>query len=174
MLLDIDVVLEFLTYLFTKGLGYSAVKSASSALSTFLTMYGKPVGTHPLVIRLLKGMFNLRPRLLRNNVVGDPDIVLIFLKTLSPIKKLNLKFLTYKTITSVWLLTGQRGQSMQLIDIRNLTLTDHVLKIRFGDKLKTTRPCFQQQEMYEIYAPNRRLCIVTVIREYLLRTSKLR
>ena len=108
---DIDSVLEFLTYLFTKGLGYSAVNSARSALSTFLTINGKPVGTHPLVIRLLKGMFNLIPSLPRNNVVWDPAIVLTFLKTLSPVKKLNLKFLTYKTVTLIWLLTGQRGHT---------------------------------------------------------------
>ena len=50
-----------------------------------------------------------------------------------------------------------------------------LLKIRFGDLLKTTRPGFQQEELkIKAYAPDRRLCIVTVLKEYLLRTKPLR
>lgn len=128
-----------------------------------------------MVIRLLKGIYNLRPALPKTGVTWDPEIVLNFLKTLSPVKSLNLKKLTFKTVTLLWLLTGQRGQSMQLIHIKNLTVTDHLVKIRFGDLLKSTRPGFQQEEIkVKAYAPDRRLCVVTVLKEYLNRTKMLR
>lgn len=75
----------------------------------------------------------------------------------------------------MWLLTSQRSQSMQMLDLRNLSVSDHHVKIRFGDKLKTTRPGFHQQEIsVKAYVSDRRLCIVTVMREYLHRTKVLR
>ena len=97
------------------------------------------------------------------------------MKTLSPVKKLNLKDLTYKTITLLWLLSGQRGQSMRLIDVRNVTVGKNLVKIRYGDILKTTRPGFQQKEItLKAYAPDRRLCIATIVSEYINRTKEIR
>ena len=57
---------------------------------------------------------------------------------------------------------------MKLINIKNLTLTDHVLKMRFGNKLKTTclRPSFQQEGIsLKASAPDSRLCVTTVIKD---------
>ena len=79
-------VVEFLTELFTSGLGYSALNTARSALSTMVSCSGVAVGKHPLIIRFLKGVFQLRPALPRNNVVWDTDTVLQYLKTLSPVR----------------------------------------------------------------------------------------
>lgn len=169
---SVELVLDFLTHLYESGYSYSAINTARSALSTIFILDGKPAGTHPLVIRLLKGVFNLRPTIPKTGVSWDPEIILRFLRKLSPVKSLSLKNLTHKTVTLIWLLSGQRGQSVQLIDKRNLTLTAHSLKIRFGDVLKTTRPGHHQQEItIKAYAPDRRLCIVTVMREYLAKTK---
>ena len=56
-----------------------------------------------------------------------------------------------------------------------MTITNHVVKIRFGDLMKQTRPGYQQKEIViKAYAPDRRLDIVLVIKEYLRRTTKLR
>ena len=52
-------VLEFLTSLYKKGLGYSAINTARSSLSSIITIDGKPVGEHHTVVRFLKGIFNL-------------------------------------------------------------------------------------------------------------------
>ena len=171
----LSVVLDFLTELVSLGSGYSTVNTARSALSSFLVCCGKPVGQHFLVVRLLKGIFNTKPVIPKTGVIWDPKVLLDFLKQLSPVKFLSLKDLTIKVATLIWLLTGQRGQSVLLIDIRNLTLTKHCIKIRFGDKLKTTRPGFHQAEIcLRAYAPNRGLCICTVLTEYLKRTKFLR
>ena len=153
----VEEVLDFLTMLFEKGLGYSAINSARSALSSIIFLQNKPVGSLPVIVRLLKGVFNLRPTFPKSNVTWDPKTLLNYLKTLSPVKFLSLKDLTLKAVTLLWLLTAQRGQTLDPIDLRNVTLTKHSLKIRFGDKLKQTRPGFQLQEInLKGYAPDRR------------------
>ena len=125
-----------------------------------------------MIVRLLKGIFNLKPCLPKTTVTWDPEIVLTYLKKLSPVKFISIQKLTQKVITLIWILTGQRSQSIALIDIRNITITDHLVKIRFGDLLKQTRPGFHPNELViKAYAPDRRLCIVTVLKAYLERTK---
>ena len=64
--------IEFLTSLFNKGLGYSAINTARSALSTVITVPNYATfGTHPLVTRFLKGVFEMKPSLPRYAVVWD-------------------------------------------------------------------------------------------------------
>ena len=58
--------IEFLTKYFNTGVGYSAVNSAVSALSSLIKpLYGIPFGKDPLVSRFLRGIFNIRPALPR-------------------------------------------------------------------------------------------------------------
>ena len=55
-------VLEYLTHLFDRGLKYSTVNIHRSAISSTLPLVdGVPVGQHPFVKRLMKGVFNKRP-----------------------------------------------------------------------------------------------------------------
>jgi integrase len=172
---SISNVLDFLTELFNKGLSYSAINTARSSLSTVVFIDDKPVGQHPFVVRFLKGTFNKRPAIPKTNVTWDPQTVLDYLKTLSPVKNLSFKKLTFKCVTLLWLLSGQRGQSITLIDVRNVDLDKNRVKIRFGDLLKTTRPGFQQREIkLKAYAPDRRLCIVTVLAEYINRRASVK
>ena len=58
---DIEVVIDFLSQLFEKVLGYSCINSARSALSTFININNNPVGQHPLVVRLMKGILTSDP-----------------------------------------------------------------------------------------------------------------
>ena len=54
--------LDFLTLLYKQGVGYSAINTARSALSSAITPADKTTfGEHPLVTRFLKGTFELRP-----------------------------------------------------------------------------------------------------------------
>ena len=55
-------VLDFFSELFDKGLTYSAINCARSALSSYVHLDdGSAVGQNPLVCRLLKGVFQSRP-----------------------------------------------------------------------------------------------------------------
>jgi len=79
---DISFVLDFLASLFDSGLGYSAINTARSALSTFLTIDNLPVGKHVLVKRFLRGIFNIKPSLPKYTKTWDVSAVLDYLKTL--------------------------------------------------------------------------------------------
>ena len=56
--------IEFLVSLYKSGLGYSAINTARSALSSILVLEdGVKFGEHPLVARCMKGIFELKPAL---------------------------------------------------------------------------------------------------------------
>ena len=60
-------------------------------------MDGVPVGQHPLVSRLVKGVFNARPPIPRYSSTWDVQIVLNYLESLGNNDTLSLKQLTLKT-----------------------------------------------------------------------------
>lgn len=79
---NVNCVLEFLTRLFKSGLGYSALNTARSALSSFLQLANSVnIGSDPLVFRFLRGLFIMRPALPRYNVTWNVDIVLNYFQT---------------------------------------------------------------------------------------------
>ena len=172
----VNEVLNYLTVLFHEGRGYSAINTARSALSAIITLQsGMTLGAHPLIKRFMRGVFTSRPALPRYNVTWDVSVMLTYLKSLSPVKKLPLMQLSHKLVALLALLTAQRGQSLHLVDIRNLTITKSHVKIRFGDLVKQSRPGHHLGELViPGYAPDRRLCILKVLKEYMKRTGKLR
>ena len=110
---SIENGIDFLASLYEKGLGYSTINTARSTLSSVLDLPGgNTFGTHPLVTRFLKGVFELKPSLPQYATIWDVRTVLRYLQTLPPIPELNLKTLT-KTLTMLLcLLTGQRCQTL--------------------------------------------------------------
>ena len=85
-------VLDFLTLLYQQGLTYSAINTARSALSSYITLEnGTFVGKHPLVSQLMKGIFQEKPPRPKYPEICDVSIVLSYLQSLSPVDKLSLK-----------------------------------------------------------------------------------
>ena len=173
---SVAVVLDFLTELFHKDkLGYSALNTARSALSAFVKVEGVPVGQHELVIRFMKGAFKIRPALPRYNVTWDVSSVLGYLKSLAPARTLSLLKLSQKLAMLLLLLSGQRGQVLPLLDIRNMDLNDSRVKFSVGDLVKQSKPGHHMgQIVIMAFAPDRRLCIVTVLKAYLAKTADIR
>ena len=95
-----------------------------SALSTVLyATSDTSFGTHPLVVRFLKGVFELKPSLPRYLSIWDVGTILDYLKTLAPITELNLKTLTKKLTVLLCLLTGQRCQTLAKLDTKLMQVT---------------------------------------------------
>ena len=82
---NVSDIMNFLTHCFKTGLGYSAINTIRSALSTFIYIDNITAGAHPLVVQLMKGIFASRPALSRNTVTWDTDVLLNYLKKLSPL-----------------------------------------------------------------------------------------
>ena len=83
--------------------------------------------------------------------------------------------LTFKTVTLLTLLSAQRMQTVHLLDIRNMSITDSIVKVSIGDKLKQTRPGYHIHELeFPAYYADLWLCPVSVVKLYLLRKKPLR
>ena len=115
---SIENGIDFLVSPYEKGLGYSAINTTRSALSSVLDFPGgHTFGTHPLVTRFLKGVFELKPSIPRYTTIWDVGTVFQYLKTLHWIPELNLKTLTKKLTMLLCLLTGQQCQTLTKLDI---------------------------------------------------------
>ena len=169
------LAIEFLTYLFrVRNLGYSAINNARSALSTIIvTGNNETFGKHPLVSRLMKGMFWERPSLSRYTVTYDASIVLRHLRTIT-LDAISLKQLSYKIVTLLCFLTGQRDQSINEIDIDFMYKDDKQLVFYIPTVLKTTTPRHHLKPLTLLRFTEEPLCVVTHIERYLHITEKTR
>lgn len=169
---DVNNVLSFLTELYKSGLGYSCINTARSALSSFIQLNNVNIGSHPLVRRFMRGVFVLRPALPRYNVTWDVNIVLKYLKSLSPLSSLSLLQLSHKLVMLLALLSGQRGQTLHLIDIRNIHFQENSVKIVIGDTLKTSNAKTHLGEIELMkYDVDKDLCVRHTLSNYLEKTE---
>ncbi|MCG7878554.1 MAG: tyrosine-type recombinase/integrase [Candidatus Thiodiazotropha taylori] len=169
-------MLEFLTELFEKGIGYSAINTARCALSAIgLVKDGFAIGAHPVVIRYMKGIFNLRPCGPKYTEIWPVSKVLTYLQKLSPIKELSLKLLTHKLVMLIALTLASRTQSIHLLSIENMSKGYDTYTLQYRGLLKQTKPG-TNNPMAELkaYPIDRRLCVIFTLKEYLKRTQSLR
>ena len=116
---SLNQVIEYLTSLYTAGLQYRTINVHRSALSmTLKPVEGFNVGDHPLVRRLMKGVFNVRPPKKKLVPSWSVQKVLDTLAEWSPSAKLDLKTLTYKTVMLVSLATAKRCSSLSLLSVK--------------------------------------------------------
>ena len=121
----ISDALEFLMGLYAQGLGYSTLNTARSAPSAILRISDcQNFGSHPLVVRFMKGVFETRKPKPKYDVIWDASKVLTHLSTLHPVKELPLKDLTLKLVMLLLLVTGQRGQSIHLMTLSAMKFTE--------------------------------------------------
>ena len=136
-------MVEFLTDCYHGGKGYSTINTYRSALSTTLcSMNGDPdsLGSHPLIARLLKGVYVLRLPTPRYSSTWDVSKVTDYLKTLAPLRELNLKSLTLKTVMLCALASAQRQQTLSALDLKFKKESRDSISFVVTDRLKTSRP----------------------------------
>ena len=105
----------------------------------------------------------------------DVSKVLDLPKTCSPVKTLNLKFLTLKLVMLCMLVTGQRCQSVHLMDIQHMSKGKSSYKFHIDKLVKQSRPGKPQPVLIlPSYPVDKRLCVMTYLKEYLIRTEPVR
>lgn len=133
----VPLVLKFLTRHFDQGASYGTLNTYRSALSLIL---GERLRNNVHVSRFFKGIFRIRPVLPKYNSSWDPNLVLTYLGGLYPNESLSLYTLTRKLVTLLALSTGQRVQTLSLIDVRNITFNETGASITIDSIIKTTAP----------------------------------
>ena len=79
---------------------------------------GTPIGQHPLVTRLLKGVYNMRPPKPRYSATWDVDVVIRHLQSLGENEALALKQLSQKLVLLMALVEASRVSELQALDLR--------------------------------------------------------
>lgn len=164
-------VIRFLTIEFEKGMLYGSLNSLRSAISLILD---QDLGQSEVVKRFFRGLSNVRPPKPKYDSTWDPKIVLDYFKNLNN-EKLSLESLSKKLITLLALVTGQRLQTLSLINIKNIDFKDETVEIKIPDKVKTSRLGRNQPILtLPVYKERENVCPVTALRCYLERTKDLR
>ena len=115
--------LNILATLLESGLGYNAIRVARSALSSYLVLKdGVPFGQQKLVIRFIKGVFEMKPALPKYSNKWNVNVVLNYLELLHPHNKLTLKELSQKLAVLLALLSGQRCQTILKLILSSVKL----------------------------------------------------
>ena len=173
---QISEALQFLTYLYNQGLSYSTINTAISALSSTLNIRGPHhFGSHPLVTWFLKGIYETRKSQPKYKTIWDVATVLKYRKTLWPLGQLSLKNLTIKLLILLLLVTGQRGQSIHLLNLEGMNTSSQSCSFELLDHIKTSKPNKGDSSIdIGSYLPGNTLCPLLTLKEYLKKTKPLR
>ena len=167
----------FLSQMFQDGMSYSAINSARCTLSNVLQLYeGVPFGQHHVVIRIMKGIYNKRPQLSRYGCTWDINIVLDYLRELSPLKELTLREITAKCVMLMLLVTAQRVQTLASLRLDDMCWSsdEKTLVFRLSQVLKHTRKGSLGTITLRDFHQDRRLCIIRTLKAYLAKTDEIR
>ncbi|CAL8071331.1 unnamed protein product [Orchesella dallaii] len=167
---------SFLTELFESGASYTTINSARAALSLVLPdLNGHSVGTHPIITRLLKGIFSSRPPKPRYDTTWDPLLVLNYISTLGSNDKLTLQQLTYKCVMLLALSTAHRVQTLSLLKRTNVKIFSDYIEILVPDRIKTSglnkvQPCL----VIPKFDQTPTLCVMSCLLHYIEQTESLK
>ena len=154
--------LNFLQYLFNLNVSYSSINTARSALSFILPRNDcGSFGQHFLVKKFVRGVYNLRTPAPKYSYIWDVSVVLKFFRHLPENNLLSLKLLSLKLVMLVALVSGQRVQTLSLLDLSfTYSVYDSIVFV-IPDMTKTSRPGKSaSQIVLSEYGQDKRLCVV--------------
>lgn len=158
----------FQTLLDSTKATFSSFNSHRAAVSLITQ---STIGEDTSIKRYMKGLFNLRPPKPKYDVTWDPQVVLSHLET---VPGNDLPSLSKKLVTILALATGQRLQTLHLIQCSNISTSPTGMKIIIPDRIKTTGPGRFQPFLDLPYFENPALCPSKLIEKYLGMTKGLR
>ena len=108
---------NFLASSYKEGYQYNSVNAYRSAISSVHDKAdGVPVGQHPIITRLIKGIFNVRPPIPRYSSTWDVQLVLNFLQTQGESETLPLKMLTLQNVFLLAITRPSRSADLSQLD----------------------------------------------------------
>ncbi|XP_067046483.1 uncharacterized protein [Acropora muricata] len=174
---DVGTVCDFLTEQFEDSKkSYSTINSYRCALSSMLLpVDGYSVGEHPIIARLLKGMFHIRPPEPRYSFTWDVNVLLTFLESWFPLSVLELKQLTLKTAALVALVSAQRSQTLSALRIDFMNSTATGTQFVVNSLLKSSRPGESSLMVsFPAFPENEKLCAHSTLLYDVARTASIR
>ena len=168
-------ILTFLSDQFDNNLQYRTVNVLRSAiLSIHPWIEGKPVGQHPLVIRLMKGIANERPPKPRYTTTWDVAEVTTYLSALGENKTLSLKLLTKKLLMLLALVSPERASVLWELDIRYLKKQPDGVVFTLIKPRKSGDPMSRAKATFPRFLQDTTLCPCDCLETYSKATEKFR
>ena len=147
----------------------------SSALSAVIKIEVGDFGTNPIVTRFMKGVFETQLPTPKYSSIWDVSTILKHLTKSYPNVKLPLKDLTYKVIMLLLLVSGQRGQSIHLLDLKHMTMEDDRCSFQILQHTKISKPGVSHTRIdIARYHPDTTICPLSCLQEYINRTQTFR
>lgn len=172
-----QTALNYLSDLFDKGASYTTIVAAKCAISSFISFdKDKTFGNLPIVIKLLKGIYESRPSLPYKSRVAkwDPMLVINKIKDWFPHEDIQLKLLTLKLCILLAFTSGQRVQTLSSLRVEDIQLNQESCFIFIQSLLKTSKKGVQQRPIELVKFSQQNLCTIDVLKTYLYRTESLR
>lgn len=171
----VSSIINFLAETFNRNVGYETVNTARSALSSLgIVVDGCRAGNHPLVLRFMKGVFNLQPPLPRYTEIWDVQPVLRKLKSMYQLQTLTLKDLTLKLVMLMALTQAARVQTLQLLVKNGIRIKQDSISVQLKGNVKQCRPTFNVRSIkFHAYSRDTSLCVCVTLQHYLARTEEL-
>jgi len=168
--------MDFLTELFQREkLAYSTVNGYRAAISSTHTyIEGQPIGAHPLITKLFKGFYHIRPPKPRYPVTWEVSRVLDYLKSLHPSSGLSLKQLTLKTVMLIALTSSDRGQAISKLDIKFCNITNEFILFVIPELTKTSSATKPHKTVKCPSFRDKALDVRHYVKQYIKRTEKYR
>ena len=168
-------ILLYLTEYFNSGAAYRSVNVARSAISTsHAKLNGLPAGQNPLVIQLLKGMFNNRPPKPSYSHTWEVRSVTSYLASLGSNKSLSVKQLSWKLTMLFSLTCPERVSAPAKLDPRHC----HVLPEGVESMLSSPRKRGSADQLpkafFARFPSNSKLCPVETLHCCLKATRTIR
>lgn len=165
-------ILSFLAQKFNEGCSYGSLNSHRSALSLLL---GSHIISDNNIKRLLKGAYKIKPNCPKYTHTWDPQIVLTHLSKFFPHNTLSLEIITKKLVTLLAICTAHRVQTLSLINLENIVITENNIQITIHDIIKTSGPGREQPTLILPYFhENINICPATTLTDYLTITANKR
>lgn len=173
---NIANIVDYLVKLFKSGLGYSSLNTVRSALSLVVKpIDGNSVGSHKLVNRFFKTVFKLAPPKRKYETIWNAESILNLYCSWEVNENLKLKFLTLKLISLLALISGQRMQTLSLIELNNIKIDSGKVTIFVPQNIKTSKLGVSQPSIVFCAFPNEeKLCPVNTLVRYMNVTSSIR
>ena len=172
----IEDIANFLAELFKDGYKYRSLNSYRSAISALHSKVdGHPIGQHPLITRMLIGVYNERPPLPRYSSFWDVGAVLKYLQSWGKNDQLSLRQLTLKSAMLMALTRPARTVDLSKLDIGHRCFTTSGVIFKPQHLSKQSRPSKPLADFFYLrYTEEETICPVVTLQAYEARTLEFR
>lgn len=168
---DVVHILNFLASLASEGLAYRTINTFRSPISAGHSVVADhPVGDHPLVKKLLRGIQLSFPPEPRYSVLWDVNKVLCLLADWPTNKYLSRKQLSSKLAMLLCLVSCRRVSDVRALDISGRSFTPDGVTFQVSRRTKTQSRVIS----YPSFPDCPQLCVVRCIRAYKTMTEEVR